>query len=128
MKRTVLTIATALIGFASSAAAETLEANIPFSFQIGSLTLPAGTYQVNRIPSSPNFYIRNVAARTSALAMMPVSGKPAANPQLTFTRDGSNYRLTEVCSATCQSSANHLRSTNPGPLQVASVPLFRPTM
>jgi hypothetical protein len=128
MKRTVLTIATALIGFASSAVAETLEANIPFTFQIGSVTLPAGTYQVIRNPSSPVFTLRNIAARTSAVEMMPIAGLSASSPKLTFTRDGSAYRLTEVCSANCQSSAKHLRPTNPGPVQVASVPLLRPSM
>src|SRR3954452_12772595 len=69
---TNLLIAAAVVVLAAgSAAAQTLKADIPFTFHAAGAAMPPGTYQVQRASSaaSPYVILRNVDTRQSVLAM-----------------------------------------------------------
>jgi hypothetical protein len=77
-----------------------LEVNIPFEFQIGSQTLPAGEYSVKRLTQN-SVLVRSLDGERSAIAQTPgsittdESGK-ATQEKLVFNQYGNQYFLSQV--------------------------------
>ena len=72
-----------------------LVANIPFQFNVGNTTLPAGTYIVTQINSASDHVILQLSARDGRAGAMvhmnSVIGKPEDRARLTFHRYGNKY-------------------------------------
>jgi hypothetical protein len=72
-----------------------LIANIPFQFNVGNKTLPAGEYTVTQVnPASDNavLRLRSKDGRASAMMQMAsVIGKSQENAKLIFNRLGNQY-------------------------------------
>ena len=77
-----------------------LEVNIPFEFQVGSKTLPAGQYSVKRLSQS-SMLIRSADGQFSLIAQTPKvltsdeKGK-ALMEKLVFNKYGQQYFLSQV--------------------------------
>ena len=69
--------AAALTIAAGTAAAETLKAEIPFTFRAGNTVMAAGTYTVNSSGSSPYIMLRNVDTRAAVMLTGYVLADPA---------------------------------------------------
>ena len=63
---------------AGSASAQTLKADIPFTFHAAGVTMPAGTYELRTSSSrtSPYVIIRNTDSHNSVLAMYALANAP----------------------------------------------------
>ncbi len=81
---------------------EVLIANIPFSFHIGQLILPAGEYVVKPVSTTANKYIkiRSVdSAHIMMLLTVPVGTKSGdQDAKLVFNQYGSHYFLSKIVS------------------------------
>ena len=91
-----------LLLVAGSAIAQTVHvrADIPFSFAVGSKTLPAGTYDVRTIDGRDSKMLL-LQARDGNSSMMVGSNaaqnlKPADKTKLVFNRYGNRYFLSEI--------------------------------
>jgi hypothetical protein len=103
MKRQALSLISllSLLLVAGLAIAQTsnLRANVPFSFTVGSKTLPAGTYDIGAISSDPKMLLLH--ARDGNSSMM-VGSNSAENPKgaekskLVFNRYRDQYFLAEI--------------------------------
>ncbi len=77
-----------------------LEVNIPFEFQVGSQTLPAGEYSVKRL--TPNsVLVRSQDGQHNAIAQTPraITAKgngKATQEKLVFNQYGDQYFLSQV--------------------------------
>ncbi|MDQ2922296.1 MAG: hypothetical protein M3R52_11905 [Acidobacteriota bacterium] len=80
---------------AQSSGCDELKASIPFSFNIGDKTLPAGEYSVrctNPAVDMKVLRLRSRDGRSSALVQTNnVSGKESATAKLVFNRYGDHY-------------------------------------
>ena len=80
---------------AQSSGCDRLKANIPFSFNVGEKTLPAGEYTVrctNPATDMKILQLRSGDGRSSAMVHTNnVSGKAAATAKLVFNRYGDHY-------------------------------------
>jgi hypothetical protein len=77
-----------------------LEVNIPFEFQIGSQTFPAGEYSVKRL-SQNSVLVRSADGHLSAIAQTPISitsnaSEKATQEKLVFNQYGNQYFLSQV--------------------------------
>lgn len=77
-----------------------LEVNIPFEFQIGSQTLPAGEYSVKQLTQN-SVLVRSRDGQTSAIAQTPRAitakgSEKAAQEKLVFNQYGKQYFLSQV--------------------------------
>jgi hypothetical protein len=77
-----------------------LEINIPFEFQIGSQTLPAGEYSVKRLTQN-SILVQSADGKESVIAQTPGTiqarnNKPAAREKLVFHKYSSQYFLSQV--------------------------------
>jgi len=103
MKRHALSlISLSLLLMAGSAIAQTsnVRANVPFSFTVGSKTLPAGTYDIGAI-SVRDAKTLLLQARDGSSSMMVGSNaaetvKPADKTKLVFNRYRDQYFLAEI--------------------------------
>lgn len=96
-----LTVLMTIAAMASARAqSSTIRADIPFDFNIGGETLPAGTYTIGRLSSgaAETLLIRNRAGEARAIQFTsPVQARVApAQAKLIFHRYGSSYFLAEV--------------------------------
>ncbi len=94
----VLTVAF-LVLVSQTAQATTVEARVPFSFQVQGQTLPAGRYVVADDGTGVVRITGERGNRASLFAMtIPASGHdPAGNkPSLTFRRSETVYRLSSI--------------------------------
>jgi hypothetical protein len=76
-----------------------IHGNIPFDFQVGKATFPAGEYVVSRNINSPMILtLASLDRKTGAIMFRasPTLGGSAQNAQLVFNRYGSTYFLREV--------------------------------
>ena len=91
-----LAAAVALTG--SSASAAELRAEIPFAFQMGGKTLPAGTYQVSTSQGvlGVTGYEGGAFVMTNRLEANGYQETIAQGPTLVFEKTGDEYVLTEV--------------------------------
>lgn len=86
---------------AQAQSANQMKANIPFSFTIGSQTLPAGEYTiryVNQDSGKTALLFKSADGRTSRIVNMMMSQKEEAltKASLVFNRYGESYFLSEV--------------------------------
>ncbi len=104
MKKHISTIFTSisflfiLAGVSASAQAQ-VTADIPFDFNVGSKTLPAGKYKVNKQnTNSLSIVVRNTEQTPTAMALsnnLVTTGKNEQS-KLVFHRYGNQYFLAEV--------------------------------
>jgi hypothetical protein len=85
---------------AQAQSANRITAHMPFDFQVGAKTLPAGDYSVRRL-SSNALLIESADGQQSAVAQAPrnVEGNANAKPsteKLVFRRYGDQYFLAQV--------------------------------
>ena len=77
-----------------------LKGNIPFAFQVGDKTMPAGDYWVERMPSGDGclqLIRRTDSSATAAAPTIPVDAKNGqSEPVLVFHKYGNNYFLAEI--------------------------------
>ena len=106
MKKNMLSLAMSLALLMSAAAhAQTTQMNlkVPFDFTVGSVTLPAGEYEVKADGpwGGPVLSIHNVHSNAGSLvaSISCRSQKPAADSKLVFRRYGQQYFLAEVWTA-----------------------------
>jgi len=77
-----------------------LEVNVPFAFEVGNKTLPAGSYRVESVPTGAGSIeiLRSnkgdVRLPISTMATAPTSGIPAS--ALVFHRYGNRYFLAQI--------------------------------
>jgi hypothetical protein len=87
----------------ASVQAETLgklEVNIPFEFNVGSKTLPAGEYSVKRLTET-SMLVRSADGKRSAVALTMGSTQQGANEKaaaerLVFRQYGNQYFLAQI--------------------------------
>src|ERR1700722_3212334 len=84
-----------------SASAQTPMANvtIPFAFQMGTQTLPAGKYRVER--ESPNLILLQGSGKASGFIVMNATSRSKApdHGMLSFDRTGDKYYLRQIWTA-----------------------------
>lgn len=94
------------------AQSRTVEANVPFAFQVGNKTMPAGNYRVESMPTG-NGSIQVLRAN-SGEARPTISTMPAATdsgipvPSLVFHRYGNHYFLAQI-----RTGGGHARDVYP---------------
>ena len=89
---------TTLVGqpFANAQAVKTpVIANIPFSFQIGSSYLPAGTYRV-QMRGEDMLLIKGESGSAVMLVVWESGNQPSSNSAIVFHHYGNQYFLREV--------------------------------
>lgn len=78
----------------------TVQADVPFSFNVGDTTLPPGKYVIRELePSNPEIVeIRSADGRTAVLRIgRPTqTDKPPQRPQLAFQHIGNRYFLSQI--------------------------------
>jgi len=98
-------VVVALVGlFAASTAkaqmsGRLLTANIPFEFQVGNVSLPAGEYSIRQANTASVVAVLRLSKDGRSLAlvhMIPVIGKSQERAKLIFHRYGSQYFFAEV--------------------------------
>lgn len=92
-------LASTCIG-ASSALAQSERVNVvvPFSFTVDTMTLPAGTYSISSIDSSPLIRIDNLSntgLHALAMGQAPLAKSPAVRT-VVFHKCGPRYFLSDV--------------------------------
>ena len=79
--------------------ASKLEVNIPFEFQIGNETLPAGEYTIKRLTQN-SVLVRSLDGQRKAIARTPraITGESVetAREKLVFNQYGKKYFLSQV--------------------------------
>ena len=107
MKKQVYTVITLIVlvgaltvaAHAQTSSRQELHASIPFAFQVGNVTLPAGVYAITQInPSAPGVVLRFRSSDSNSIALVQLdstSGK-AQKQQLVFHRYGDRYFLAQV--------------------------------
>jgi hypothetical protein len=95
--------AAALIVAAGMAQAQTLKAEVPFSFRVGNTAMPAGEYRVEAALTqggTPVFFLVNPDAHRSVLTMAYVrdSVPASGDPKLTFECAGAHCSLVQMSS------------------------------
>src|SRR5215469_5913406 len=93
----VLVFAAALLAAAASAGdLDRLVVNIPYDFVVSGKTLPAGTYNVERLNDNDQhpLFISSVERRTSAIVVSSeVDSASKAHPAVTFVNAGDQHFL-----------------------------------
>ena len=99
---------------AQSTSSQRIVANIPFAFNVGKTTLPAGKYTITVVnPTSDRriLQIRSANGRSSAMiATSGVIGDVAENSKLVFERDGDRYYFAQAQMAGDSTSLAAVRS------------------
>ena len=96
MKRLVFSLfAVTLLALPICAQVATAEATIPFAFDAGNATLPAGKYVVSSSPAPFSVALVGPDRQTRRLAGWP-TGASAETPTLVFHRYGNQYFLSEI--------------------------------
>jgi hypothetical protein len=106
IRRSLVLIGGLLIGQAASAQAQEsfrLDAKIPFEFQAGKRTLPAGEYllTLDQWQEPGVLTIRNRTSNTSEFVLIEPTDNPkrAGDGRLVFEHEGDSYVLTEAFAA-----------------------------
>jgi hypothetical protein len=96
----VLTVSLAVAAQAQTAGRTQLRATIPFEFNVGEKTMPAGEYTIVQInPSSDQtvLQLRSNEGRNNAMIQMHgVIGKAGEKARLVFNRYGSQYYFSQA--------------------------------
>lgn len=97
---TIIIAGATLLCFGGTARAQDLAISVPFAFQVGGVTLPAGHYEVERDATSGIVLLRGDRKTPGAVfvSTLPADGHdPAGNkPALTFSRYEAGYRLSGI--------------------------------
>jgi len=101
LTKKMMIAAAALVVAAGVAQAQTIQAEIPFSFRAVGTVMPAGKYVVDSTQSrggSPVFLLVNSDAHRSMMAMAYMHGSvaPGADPKLTFECSGAHCALVRM--------------------------------
>ena len=85
-----------LLGVSSATAQSTnrvvMQADVPFEFTIGKMTLPAGEYTVRNVSDSSDILLLRSADGHGVLVQMgPIIGKADDRAKLIFNRYGNHY-------------------------------------
>ena len=92
--------ALALILAAPGAQAETIKANVPFSFNVGPKTLPAGNYSFNVNLGARSVAVEGGKQGAEELIMTTIAARPYAeqtnDAHVVFDKVGSKYTLSEL--------------------------------
>ena len=98
-------------------------ASIPFAFNVGKTTLPAGRYTITVVnPSSDRkiLQIRSLNGRSSAIVLTTgVIGNAGDNAKLMFERDGDRYVFTQAQMAGDETTLAAVRTKERGDKRVA---------
>lgn len=97
-------LALAFLGlYSGSARAAEFTIHVPFAFEVGKHTLPAGEYIVDRVDrDDPNVILikgKNLHDKAAAIVCVdPISGKDPAGdkPSLIFTHRENQYQLSTI--------------------------------
>lgn len=117
MKTKILAIAGAALlsmmaGGECQAQSRSLEVNIPFAFEVGNKTLPAGSYRVESVPTGTGslqiLRSDSGAARLTISTMATSSISGTATSALVFHRYGNRYFLSQI-----QTGDGHARELFP---------------
>ena len=116
-----------LLMVAGSAFAQSVNvrANIPFSFNIGKDTLPAGQYEVSTISSSGALLINNREANKSNMFItnaVTASHAQAYKSKLVFKQYGGQYFLSQIWRADSDTGRELLQSTRERELVASHAP------
>lgn len=102
---------------AQSGSSQRIIANIPFAFNVGKTSLPAGKYTITVLnPSSDRriLQIRSTNGRSSAMILTSgVIGDVSENSKLVFERDGDRYYFAQAQMAGDSTSLAVIRSKTP---------------
>ena len=89
-----------LLCLGGTARAQDLEVRVPFAFQVGGVTLPAGHYEVEKDANNGIVLLRGDRGTQGGVFVFtqPADGHdPAGNtPALTFSRYEAGYRLSGI--------------------------------
>ena len=95
-KLAMVLVATGLV-ISAEAQCTPSEANIPFQFDTGMKTLPAGHYRIEcATPQGPNALSIRGDKESSGLMTIPVTGTEKDNWRLVFHRYGDRYFLAQI--------------------------------
>ena len=97
---TIIIAGVTLLCLGGTANAQDLEIRVPFAFQVGGVTLPAGHYEVEKDANTGIGLLRGDRNAPGAVfvSTLPADGRdPAGNkPALTFSRYEAGYRLSGI--------------------------------
>ena len=114
----ILAGAAATSAQAQSGSSQRIVANIPFSFNVGKASLPAGKYTITVLnPTSDRriLQVRSTNGRSSAMIMTTgVIGDVSENSKLVFERDGDRYYFAQVQMAGDSTSLAAVRAKTHG--------------
>ena len=90
----------AVVGQAQNNGRPQLVAEIPFQFNVGNKTLPAGEYLVRSISDDSPTVVLNIQSRdgnaSAMLIMRSVEGRAANSAKLLFNRYGNQYFFAQM--------------------------------
>jgi len=134
MTRTTINLffATAVLAVATSAAtAQTLRADIPFSFRLGNELYPAGTYQVTVRDANTRIFLLNFESRRTGVAIPLASGDASrqwrdnGSPVMAFECGVGRCQLTRMWTGETGSPALNLARPKGGRNEVATLRLMQ---
>jgi hypothetical protein len=101
--KNMMIAAAALVVAAGVAQAQTIKAEVPFSFRVGATVLPAGEYRVESRShmGAPIFWVVNADSHRSIVTMAYLHDSVRSNgddPKLTFECSGVNCSLVRMSS------------------------------
>jgi hypothetical protein len=106
MTKSVFAIAAAAVLLFAAAVPSTAEpissravASVPFAFDLGGATMPAGKYYFETRPMNGMLVVTDTTGRNHAYLTMPaIDAKGESSARLVFEKRGSTYRLAQVWS------------------------------
>lgn len=102
-----LLVAATFITVDNASAQNQVKVNVPFSFTVGTSTMPAGSYTIKSDFGSRDLvYLTNWGANTKSMALgIPEQGNPGETGKLVFHRVGDQYFLSEI---RCESASMNI--------------------
>jgi hypothetical protein len=102
-----LFVAATFITVDNASAQNQVKVNVPFSFTVGTSTMPAGSYTIKSDFGSRNLvYLTNWGAKAESMALgIPEQGNPSETSKLVFHRVGDQYFLSEI---RCESASMNI--------------------
>lgn len=97
MRTLLLFLCTSLVVLpAFSQSATHIRANVPFSFEVAGITLPAGEYRIPD-PGNSAVKVQNAEGKPAAFAIgIPQRGNSQRNIELVFNKYGDRYFLSRI--------------------------------
>jgi hypothetical protein len=94
----VLFLVAATAVFAAAQSVNSITAEVPFQFYVGSKLLPAGVYKISATANLGEISVRDKAGKESALAPVVTRLSPRSDKEsnIIFDKTGENHYLTEI--------------------------------